>query len=42
VLDESEEGVLTQEDGVMTSKDGIVLPYVKQMPCLVLPQEKKD
>jgi len=36
VLDESEEGLLTQEEGVVTSKDGIVLPYVRNMPCLVL------
>ena len=42
VLDESEEGVLTQEDGAITSKDEIVLPYVRNMPCLVLPQEKKN
>jgi len=42
VLDESEQGVLTQEECVVTSKDGIVLPYVRNMPCLVLPQEKKN
>ena len=35
VLDESEEGVLTQESTALGTKEGVVLPYMRTMPTLV-------